>query len=232
MSTPGKQSDSHPLDRPVWQALTGRQGNVAITCGKARRFDPAYGPFAAAIDESEPALRDLALLAAEDEIWLLEKNPPLAIPGLTLLKRADCMQMVARTITPAPCRFHIAELGADDAQEMLALATMTQPGPFRPRTHALGPFIGIRDEGRLVAMAGERTQPAEYVEVSGVCTHPDHRGRGYAGFLMREVAARILARGTTPFLHCYATNTGAIALYRSLGFTPFQTVTSAVFATT
>lgn len=223
-------SDGHPLDRPVWHTLTGRQRAIAIARGRALRFDPAYGPLAAAGDRSEAALRDLAHLAAEDEIWLLEKKPPPAIPGLTQLRRAECLQLVAHAITATTSRFQVEELGADDAVEMLALAAMTQPGPFRPRTHALGHFIGIRDAGRLVAMAGERTQPAEYVEVSGVCTHPEHRGRGYAGFLIREVATRILARGTTPFLHCYATNTGAIALYESLGFTPFQTVTAAVFS--
>ncbi|MBB2205334.1 GNAT family N-acetyltransferase [Gluconacetobacter takamatsuzukensis] len=230
MSQPEKPPAGHPLDRPVWQALTGPQAHFAITSGTARRFDPAYGPFAAAIDDSGPSLHDLAQLAARDEIWLLEKHPPLHIPGLTALKRADCVQMVAHTLTAAPSRFPVMDLGADDAPDMLALATSTQPGPFRARTHALGRFIGIRDAGRLVAMAGERTQPAGYVEVSGVCTHPDHRGRGYVGLLMREVAARILARGTLPFLHCYATNAGAIALYRSLGFTPFQTVTAAAFA--
>lgn len=230
MSELVKRSDGHPLDRPVWHALTGRQHDFAVAKGHAVRFDPAYGPFAAAIDDSGPALHDLAMLAAKDEIWLLERNPPRRIPGLIMLKQADCVQMVAHTVTTTPIRFDIVELGADDAVEMLALATLTQPGPFRAHTHALGHFIGIRDQGRLVAMAGERMQPDAYVEVSGVCTHPDHRGRGYAGLLMREVAARILGRGGIPFLHCYATNTGAIALYGSLGFTPFQTVTAAAFS--
>ncbi|MFT8421494.1 GNAT family N-acetyltransferase [Gluconacetobacter sp.] len=83
-----------------------------------------------------------------------------------------------------------------------------------------------------VTKGDERTQPAEYVEVSGIYTHPDRRGRGSAGFFMREVATRILARGTIPFLHCHTTNSGAIALYRPLGFTPFQTVTAAIFSAT
>ena len=89
---------------------------------------------------------------------------------------------------------------------MLALATLTRPGPFFARTHQLGAFIGVKQDGRLVAMAGERMQPTGFTEVSGVCTHPDPRGRGYAGGLMRQVAARILARGETPFLHAYADN--------------------------
>ena len=78
--------------------------------------------------------------------------------------------------------------------------------------------MGVKEGGRLIAMAGERMKPQGYTEVSGVCTDPNHRGRGYAGALMRVVANRILARGETPFLHSYAHNTGAIGLYSSLGF--------------
>jgi len=100
---------------------------------------------------------------------------------------------------------------------MLALATLTRPGPFFDRTHQLGDFLGVRIEGQLVAMAGERMKPLGFTEVSVVCTHPDHRGRGYAGALMRLVAARILDHGETPFLHAYASNRGAIALYETRG---------------
>ena len=95
---------------------------------------------------------------------------------------------------------------------------LTQPGPYAAHTNRLGDFIGVKQGGVLVAMAGERMKMPGLSEVSGVCTHPDHRGRGYAGALMRVVAERMLVRGETPWLHAYASNAGAIALYESLGF--------------
>ncbi len=128
--------------------------------------------------------------------------------------------MVAEALTPAPApAFGITPLTEADAPAMLALATLTRPGPFFSRTHQLGDFVGVKVDGALVAMAGERMKPTGFTEVSGVCTHPEHRGRGYADGLSRLVAARILARGETAFLHAYPSNTAAITLYQTLGFT-------------
>jgi predicted GNAT family acetyltransferase len=130
------------------------------------------------------------------------------------------VQMIAERLTAGPAAdFDMAPLTDADGPEMLALATLTKPGPFFERTHQLGDFFGVKVDGRLAAMAGERMKPDGFTEVSGVCTHPEHRGRGYAGALMRLVAGRILDRGDTPFLHAYASNRGAIALYETLGFT-------------
>lgn len=102
---------------------------------------------------------------------------------------------------------------------MLELVELTRPGPFMDRTVELGTYLGIRHEGRLVAMAGERMRPAGWSEISAVCTHPDHRGRGLAGRLIRAVAAAVRERGDSPFLHAAAENTGAVRLYESMGFT-------------
>lgn len=209
----------HPLDRPVWNALRSRWASFALGDARALRLDPEVGPFAASADTSPGNLQALAaLVPPAGELWIIEADEPPVPPGTAVTRRAVLNQMVADAITPATPHFDIVPLGEDDAPAMLELATLTQPGPFAARTNRLGGFIGVKIDGRLVAMAGERMKPEGFTEVSGVCTHPDHRGRGYAAGLMRIVAQRILDRGEKPFLHVYPTNTGAIALYEALGF--------------
>lgn len=212
---------THPLDRPAWSALNGRQSHLALVQGGARRFDPAYGVFAAIDDRTEASLAGLAaLIARHGDVAFLQADPPTDAPGVAVVSQDLGVQMVAERLVPGPQPdFEIIPLSGADAADMLALATLTQPGPFFERTHQLGDFFGVRQGGRLVAMAGERMKPEGHIEVSGVCTHPDHRGHGYAAALSRLVASRILARGETPFLHAYASNKGAIALYETLGFT-------------
>lgn len=139
-------------------------------------------------------------------------------PRTMILKSAPLHQMVLTHLNPIGVNVEIWSLGEADALEMRQLALLTQPGPFFALTHRLGDFVGIRRDGRLVAMAGERMKLDGFTEVSAVCTHPDHRGYGYAGALMSVVIERILARGETAFLHSYSSNTGAIALYERLGF--------------
>ncbi|MDX3908637.1 MAG: GNAT family N-acetyltransferase [Sphingobium sp.] len=219
-------ASTSPLDRPVWHALTGRQSGLAVGDGRAVRFRPEIGPLAACANADDASA--LADLAGDGEIWIVEKTPPASPPGMTVVRSALCCQMIASSITPQTRMFDFHDLGDGDAAEMFALATLTAPGPFAEKTHMLGGFIGIRENGRLLAMAGERMKPGMFTEVSGVCTHPDARGRGYAGFLMRVVASRILERGERPFLHSYANNAGAIALYRSLGFAEHQSITAIV----
>jgi predicted GNAT family acetyltransferase len=109
-------------------------------------------------------------------------------------------------------------LTAADVPEMLSLTALTEPGPFGPRTIELGDYLGVFDAGRLIAMAGERAQAGHFREISGVCTHPEAQGRGWAGRLMRQLIARQLARGQTPFLHVMSGNTGARQLYLRMGF--------------
>lgn len=209
---------NHPLDRPVWNTLTSRWAALSLGDRRACRLDPKIGPFAAAADGSPPALAALGALA-QGELWLVEADEPPVPPGTALVRRAPLYQMVAEALTPAdPPQIDIVPLDESDASAMFALATLTQPGPWASHTHRLGGFVGVKSGSRLVAMAGERMKLDGFTEVSGVCTHPDHRGNGYAAALMRAVASRILARGDQAFLHVYPSNAGAIALYEALGF--------------
>lgn len=210
---------AHPLDRPIWDALAHRHAGFALGGSRARRYRADISPFAAARDSSPEALAALAaLLPAEGGAVLLEAGTIAVPPGAIVEKQAWGVQMIAEALEPDEPDDRVVTLTDADAPEMLALATLTEPGPFLANTHMFGGFIGIRIDGRLAAMAGERLKPQGHCEVSGVCTHPDFRGRGLAGLLSRIVANRIAARGETPFLHAYATNTGAIRLYEALGF--------------
>jgi ribosomal protein S18 acetylase RimI-like enzyme len=207
------------LDRPVWHALRSRQSEFAAGGPRALRYSCDVSPFAAAEDDGRPALDELAgLIPADCGVVLVQAGDCPLPPGTVAEIAAEGVQMVARAVDAPPPSPAVVDLAEADAPEMRALAALTKPGPFLQRTHELGGFVGIRQDGRLVAMAGERMKLPGFTEVSGVCTHPEARGRGYAGVLSAIVAGRILARGETPFLHVYAGNHAAIRVYESLGF--------------
>ena len=209
-----------PLDRPIWHALAGRQAGFAVGAGKARRFRPDVSPFIACADDSPEALGAVAgLLGGDDAVLFLQRGAVPLPPGTRRIDGGRGVQMVAWDFAASEPPLGLAALGEADAGEMLALATLTQPGPYRARTHELSQFWGVKDgSGRLLAMAGERLKLPGMSELSGVCTHPDARGRGLAAALSRHVASEIVRRGEVPFLHAYASNAGAIGLYERLGF--------------
>jgi predicted GNAT family acetyltransferase len=210
---------AHPLDRPVWSSLQSGWAALARGDGKALRLDSDYGPFGATASDAAADLEALRALApSAGELWVVETYEAAAPQQMTVARRGVLHQMVAEDLRPKRREVDAIALGDADAAEMQALAALTKPGPFTRLTHRLGDFFGVREEGRLIAMAGERMRMDGYCEVSGVCTHPDRRGRGLAGALMSIVAERIRARGEIPFLHSYAHNASAIGLYESLGF--------------
>jgi len=185
------------------------------------RIDPSYGPFAAARDHSEEAQAALAetLKGAEDRIYVVEPEPWPEPPGTRVIGRRDLVQMIADGALPAPPEdSRIVLLDEQDAGQMAALAHATQPGPWSSGTHRYGDYYGIRVDGRLAAMAGERMLIPGFAELSGVATWPEFRGQGFAATLIKRVFAGFAARGDTPFLHSYAENAGAIRLYEQLGF--------------
>lgn len=217
---PSPPSAELVLDRPVWHSLSGPQQHLAVGDALARRYEPAVHLFASAADDSPAALQALGrLLPAEGALFVLQVPAIPIPPGAVALKEAEGVQMVAtRSLQDVVQRTDIQALGDADAAEMLALAELTQPGPFLARTHTMGRFLGVRIAGRLAAMAGERMHVEGYTEISGVCCHPDFRGQGLARQLSAAVAGQIEARGERPFLHAWRSNAPAIALYEGLGF--------------
>jgi ribosomal protein S18 acetylase RimI-like enzyme len=207
----------NPLDRPIWSALTTRQRSISLGGDRARRFPAEVAPFADVRDAADMA-ELAALVPAGDFVVLFTGEPVAPPPGLAIVDTSSGDQMVLETLRAPQGDFDIAPLAAADVAAMQELVRLTNPGPFGPRTIELGRFVGIRRDGRLVAMAGERLKPEGHTEITGVCTHPDHRGRGYSQALVADVARHIIGCGDTPFLHVYSTNRGAITLYEKLVF--------------
>lgn len=204
------------LDNPVWSALSARDAHLAVRHGRAARYLADVAPFASVDDLSDPsAWADLAeLLDGDAAVVFGDVDAPAGwavqplVVGLQMLGSA-----VDATVDPSA-----VPLTADDVPEMLDLVARTEPGPFMPRTVELGGYVGLREDGRLVAMAGERFHPTGWTEVSAVCTDPQLQGRGLGKRVVGSVVAGLRASGAEAFLHVMTTNAGAIRLYEAMGF--------------
>ena len=213
----------HPLDNVIWQSLTTRHAQFAEGSGEARRFVHEVSPLAAFREERPESYASLAeLLGPRGTAGLFLDRPYEPLPGWSYIAGAPLLQMICYNGStsngkPVPSA-EIVELGTPDSPEMIELTALTKPGPFGSRTHEFGTYLGIRVERKLVAMAGERLKVPGHTEVSAVCTHPDHTGKGYAAILMNEVMKGIRERGEIPFLHVRQDNIRAIEIYLRLGF--------------
>ena len=196
----------NPLDNPAWSALTTHQAHLAVGGNLARRYPPHLAPIAAVGRRDRAALEELATLVEEgDSVSLpatLESVVPMLPPQLAVTLEKRLVQMVCETRVAVPvAAVALLVLSEADIPDMLALTTLTHPGPFRSETYTLGTYLGIRVDGRLAAMGGQRMHVPGYREISAICTHPDFQGRGYARTIVARLVAETFDGGLIPFLH-------------------------------
>lgn len=207
------------LDNIVWHTLTGPHAAFAAGQGGARRYAAGFSPI---LGFEQRSLADFGALRAHcmpGEHFYVEGWRGDIPEGWQLDAEETMHQMLWDGPLPeAGALPEAVALGAEHAKAALALATLTRPGPFGPRTTRLGEYLGWFDGQRLVAMAGERMRAGTLREISGVCTHPEFQGRGLARCLMLELLRRQMLRGEQPFLHVMHDNVHARALYARMGF--------------
>jgi ribosomal protein S18 acetylase RimI-like enzyme len=213
-------ADDTVLDNPAWSALVGAHAHLAEGGDLARRYPADVSPFAAVRSWDDPgvwdAVIDLVGYGAEFPA------PPESValpPGWERGEPFEGVQLVETERLQGRPDDEAVVLGAADVPEMLDLVARAQPGPFLPRTYELGRYVGIRRDGHLAAMAGERLRPAGWTEISAVATDERYRGQGLATRLVLDVVHHLHRRGARAMLHASAGNTNAIRLYESLGFT-------------
>jgi len=222
------RADPKQLEYPPWSALTTTHARFALGNGMARRYPRDVALMAAVSEVSDRSLQALrALMQPGDVVGLFGVDPVAGTEVLDMIDNKPLAQMVYDGPVPAEPEGWV-RLTPADVPEMMQLVELTKPGPFAPRTIELGTYIGIRSDGRLVAMAGERMKFTGFTEISAVCAHPDYRRRGLSSQLVNVLVREILERGETPFLHIFSDNVAAGLLYERLGFSRRRTLTVTV----
>ena len=212
----------HPLDNPVWHALSGPQKMFGYALEKAARYRSDVSPFAAVMDESIQAFTELSTLYEPGDIASVISGATSFPAFWDLVGTVELRQFVCEHLATEPDReMHWVDLGASDAESMIALARSTNPGPFEKYTCQLGDYVGLKDDGELISMAGERICFDGFREVSAVCTAQGYGGRGYAQALVAEIARRQFARNTASYLHVRIESPAeaiAAQVYEKLGY--------------
>jgi ribosomal protein S18 acetylase RimI-like enzyme len=207
------------LDNIMWNCLSGPHAHYSIGTDSTRRYARGFSPIVACADPDRPDFVVLETLFDSGESFYIDLWTGPTPAGWTLDREAKMLKMVWQgTAPPEDAAPDAVRLLPEHYAAALDLAKLTNPGPFGIRTPELGEYFGYFADGRLIAMAGERLCAGDLQEISGVCTHPDYLGRGYASRLTLKLVHRQRQRARTPFLHVVSHNDGARALYEKLGF--------------
>jgi ribosomal protein S18 acetylase RimI-like enzyme len=210
----------HILDNPIYNALNTGNKHLSRGSGTAKFFIPEVAPFAGLKENSSVYFNELREISDPNSSFILFTPVHLEIPRIWKISgQMDLLQMVYEQEDPMMVtQQEFADLEQKHISQMLEITALTKPGPFLSRTIEFGKYKGIFKGNDLIAMAGQRFQPTPYVEISAVCTHPDHLRKGYASALLSEQIRLIQAVGHIPFLHVRADNYSAIKAYERLGF--------------
>lgn len=208
------------LNNPVYHALLSGDARLGFGRGQVRCFDVQVSPFAGFPEDYDKGFDDLYdLLPSERKILYATPRVVKEPVGWQMMQEIKGLQFIFTVETPLlNSSQNLVPLNEKHVPEMVELATLTRPGPFGLRTIEFGHYYGIFDDGRLVAMAGQRLHVEQYTEISAVCTHPDYLGRGFAAALIQHQLHLISSHSQKAFLHVRADNERAIALYHRLGF--------------
>jgi len=211
------------LDNIAWHTLAGPHAKYAAGSGNARRYAGGFSPILGFADARDPDFAAIAPFCEPAEHFYCDGWSGRVAAGWRVDAESTMFKMIWDADMPAVDEAPEAvPLGPSHASQALELAALTRPGPFGPRTIELGEYFGCFEGTRLVAMAGERMHPGTLREISGVCTHPDFQGRGFARRLMLKLVRRQLRRAETPFLHVMRDNAGARRLYARMGFRDYR----------
>jgi len=207
------------LENIFWHALAGAHAKYAAGTADARRYARGFSPIVGFADPERPNFAALAPYCEPDERFYCDRWAGAVPAGWRVEAESTMFRMVWESSMPetdeAP---EAVPLRPEHASQAFELAALTNPGPFGPRTIELGEYFGFFDGPRLMAMAGERLQAGALREISGVCTHPDFQGRGFARRLVVKLLRRQMQRNETPFLHVMRSNEAAHRLYLRMGF--------------
>jgi ribosomal protein S18 acetylase RimI-like enzyme len=113
----------------------------------------------------------------------------------------------------------VEELPADTAPEIGKLLDMSLPDSgARPGDQDVRAWYGIRDEGRLVAVAADRSPAGMVAHIAGIAVAPDRQGRGLGAAITGALTRRLFAEYPTVSLAVMSDNDRAVAVYERLGY--------------
>ncbi|QXU40948.1 GNAT family N-acetyltransferase [Pedobacter sp. D749] len=208
------------LDNPIYHALTSGHKHLAKGVETVKYYTEDVTAFAGLKNNSQENLNTLYRISPAESLFVFFAKTPVEIPEQwKLLTHIDMYQFIFRGVkVPDTDGAELTDLDQEHVAEMIDLVELTKPGPFLSKTIELSNYTGIFVDGKLASMAGHRFFPSPYREVSAVCTHPDHLGKGYSFKILKEQIKRILLRNEIPFLHVRNDNEAAIKLYQKLDF--------------